>query len=83
MKKTSQKGITLIALIVSIIVMLILVEVTITLVYEGGVINKAGDAKDLTKAKADEETNMVNEAGERISEAVAAGQAVEIKAKKN
>ncbi len=67
----NQKGITLIALIVSIIVMLILVRVTVTLVYEGEVINKAGEARNLTKERAEEETNMVNEAGEGIDVAVA------------
>ena len=43
MKK--QQGITLIALVITIIVMLILVGVTITLALNGGLIGKAQDAK--------------------------------------
>jgi competence protein ComGC len=66
----NQKGVTLIALIVSIIVMLILVYATITLVYQGELITKAGDARDLTNAKAEEETNVVDEAGWKTLETI-------------
>ena len=40
----SQKGITLIALVITIIVMLILVGVTITMAVNGGLFNYAGKA---------------------------------------
>lgn len=56
-----QKGITLIALIVSIIVMLILVAVTVRIVTEGGLIDKARLAKDQTNQAMDNETNAVED----------------------
>ena len=44
-----QKGITLVALIITIIVMLILVAVTISVALEGGLFDRARDARDKTK----------------------------------
>ena len=41
-----QKGITLIALIITIIVMLILVVVTLTVAFQTGLFEKAGKAKN-------------------------------------
>ena len=46
-----QKGITLVALIITIIVMLILVGVTISVALNGGLFTKAGEARDKTKAE--------------------------------
>lgn len=43
-----QKGITLVALIITIIVMLILVAVTISVALNGGLFTKAKDARDKT-----------------------------------
>ena len=43
-----QKGITLVALIITIIVMLILVAVTISVALNGGLFQKAKDARDKT-----------------------------------
>ena len=51
----NQKGITLIALIITIIVMLILVGVTINVALNGGLFQKAEDAKTLTQLAADKE----------------------------
>ena len=45
---TSQKGITLIALIITIIVMLILVGVTINVALNGGLFSKADEATTKT-----------------------------------
>ena len=47
--KQNQKGITLIALIITIIVMLILVGVTINVALNGGLFNKAEEATTKTK----------------------------------
>ena len=47
--KNKEKGITLIALIITIIVMLILVAVTISVALNGGLFNNARDASDKTK----------------------------------
>lgn len=44
----SQKGITLIALVITIIVMLILVAVTITMAVNGGLFDYASDATTKT-----------------------------------
>ena len=53
MKK--QTGITLIALIITIIVMLILVGVTINVALNGGLIEKAKTAKELTQIQTEKE----------------------------
>ena len=54
-KKTNEKGITLIALVISIIVMLILAGVTINTVIDGGLIGYAQNAKrDSIKAQDEE-----------------------------
>ena len=45
----SQKGITLIALVITIIVMLILVAVTITIAVNGGLFNYAKEATEKTE----------------------------------
>ena len=56
MKKSRQnKGITLIALIITIIVMLILVGVTINVALNGGLFQKAEYASEQMQIKADEE----------------------------
>ena len=52
---TSQKGITLIALIITIIVMLILVGVTINVALNGGLFDKAETAKTQTQLAVDRE----------------------------
>jgi len=52
---TSQKGITLIALIITIIVMLILVGVTINVALNGGLFTKADEATRLTQIEAEKE----------------------------
>ena len=56
MKKfTKQKGITLIALIITIIVMLILVGVTINVALNGGLFDKAKTASDQTQRQVSKE----------------------------
>jgi type II secretory pathway pseudopilin PulG len=52
---TSQKGITLIALIITIIVMLILAGVTIDVALDGGLFSKAEEATELTTKAAEKE----------------------------
>ncbi len=52
----NQKGITLIALIITIIVMLILVAVTVTIAMDGGIFTKSKDAATKTQINADKET---------------------------
>ncbi|MBO4816505.1 MAG: hypothetical protein J5507_06440 [Clostridia bacterium] len=51
----TQNGITLIALIITIIVMLILVGVTINVALNGGLFEKADNAKNLTQKETDKE----------------------------
>ena len=53
-----QKGITLVALIITIIVMLILVGVTINVAVNGGLMGKAREARDKTQVQADKEQLM-------------------------
>ena len=51
----NQKGITLIALIITIIVMLILVAVTVSVALTGGIFNNAREAKTGTQRQAEKE----------------------------
>lgn len=54
----SQKGITLIALVITIIVMLILVAVTITIAVNGGLFNYAKEAATQTNGALANEQNI-------------------------
>lgn len=56
----SQKGITLIALVITIIVMLILVAVTITMAINGGLFANAQDAGEKTNTAIKEEQNLAD-----------------------
>ena len=53
-----QKGITLVALIITIIVMLILVGVTLTILINSNVIGKAKSAGTQTQTKYNEESSF-------------------------
>ena len=59
-KLNKQKGITLIALVVTIIVMLILVAVTISMAINGGLFEKAGKATGDTKNAMNAEQAVAN-----------------------
>ena len=54
----SQKGITLIALVITIIVMLILVGVTITMAVNGGLFGYAGNAAKGTNNAIEDESKL-------------------------
>lgn len=56
----SQKGITLIALVITIIVMLILVSVTITMAINGGLFGYAENASVETNTALTEEQNLAS-----------------------
>lgn len=56
----SQKGITLIALVITIIVMLILVAVTITMAINGGLFDYAGRASQETNNAIQKEQTLGN-----------------------
>ncbi len=58
-KKERTKGITLIALIITIIVMLILVGVTISVALNGGLISKAQEAKTKTEEAQIQERDLL------------------------
>ena len=60
-----QKGITLVALIITIIVMLILVGVSVTVAIDGGLFSKAKTAGSDYEAEAEKESEgkLVNVAG--------------------
>ena len=59
-QKHTQKGITLIALIITIIVMLILVAVTITIAVNGGLFEQAGRATKETTNAINAEQQLAN-----------------------
>ena len=42
----NQKGITLVALVITIVVLIILATVTITFTFQGGLVERAEDARD-------------------------------------
>ena len=56
----TEKGITLIALVITIIVMLILVAVTITMAVNGGLFNYAKNASTLTNNSMQNEQTLGN-----------------------
>ncbi len=55
-----QKGITLIALIITIIVMLILVTVTVTVALQSGLFESAGDAVQRTDEQLQAENDLAS-----------------------
>ena len=62
MKRGKQKGITLIALVITIIVLLILAGVSIaTLTGENGILTRANEAKEATEQARKEEESMLND----------------------
>ena len=61
MKKTRQSGITLVALVVTIVVLLILAGVSISLLLgQNGLIANAKEAREKTKNATDEESQLIN-----------------------
>ena len=64
----SQKGITVIALVITIIVLLVLAAVTISSVRENDVIGHAQNAVDRYSAGQSEEESMLTEYEDIISE---------------
>lgn len=50
----SQKGITLVALVVTIVVLIILATISISVAINGGLIDKAEDAKEFYESQGDE-----------------------------
>ena len=62
MRRSKQKGITLIALVITIIVLLILAGVSIaTLTGENGILTKANEAKEATEQAKQDELAMLND----------------------
>ncbi len=59
--KKQERGITLIALIITIIVMLILVAATIQVTISGGIFEKAGEAVGKTKNSMEQENSIIDE----------------------
>lgn len=55
-----QKGITLVALVITIIVMLILVAVSVTVALQGGLFQKAKTAANNTNTEAEAERSLSN-----------------------
>ena len=62
-----DSGITLIALIITIIIMLILAGVTISIVVNGGLFKQAQKAVDLTKEAAQNEQDMINDVVDQMN----------------
>ena len=60
MKTQNQKGITLIALIITIIVMMILVAVSVSIALNNGLFNAAQDATKKTRNELDHENTLSN-----------------------
>ena len=70
----NTKGITLIALVITIIVLIILAGVSISLVLgENGIVNKAKKAKENTELAKTEEETMLNDLAKQIEEGTSGG----------
>ena len=68
--KTKEKGITLIALVVTIVVLLILAGVSISMLTgENGIINKAQEAKVNTEIAEEKEAIMIAYSGAKMKKA--------------
>ena len=65
-KRNTQRGITLVALIITIIVLLILAMVSIKIAIDGGLITKAKDAKDTHTIGAEKEAIQLGYASYQI-----------------
>ena len=66
--KSNKKGITLVALVVTIIVLLILAGVTITILMgDNGIIRKAQEAADSTNAAVEDELKGMNDLLEKLN----------------
>lgn len=66
--KTNIQGITLVALVVTIIVLLILAGITITILFsDDGIIKKAQDAADATNGAVEDELQGVNNLADKMN----------------
>ena len=66
--KANMPGITLVALVVTIIVLLILAGVTITILFsDNGIIKKAQDAADATNGAVEDELQGVNNLADKMN----------------
>lgn len=69
MKEKNEKGITLIALVVTIIILLILAGITLnTVLVDGGIISKAGEAGKRYENSRLEEQNTLNKIADKLNE---------------
>lgn len=55
----NQKGITLVALVITIVILIILATVSITLAFNGGLVGHAESGADAYKAAADKEDKQI------------------------
>lgn len=70
-KKTTERGITLVALVITIVILIILATTTITLAFgEGGLIQRAEAAKELTDQTTLEEEEQLDEATTKVEDAL-------------
>ena len=67
-QEKSNKGITLIALVVTIVVLLILAGISINLIFsEGGIIKKAQEAADAQKEAEESDKSAIESLGEQVN----------------
>lgn len=55
----NQKGITLVALVITIVILIILATVSITLAFNGGLVGHAKSGADAYKAAAEDESKQI------------------------
>ncbi len=66
-----QKGITLIALVITIVVLIILAGVAISLTLtDNGIFNRAKQARDMYKNASEDEMKMINSIDDVVNEQV-------------
>ena len=69
----TNKGITLVALIITIIVLLILAGVSLSFVFNGGILDKAQQAVDEYKNASEKEQNILEQIDEYIKSEIGEG----------
>ena len=78
-----KKGITLVALIITIIVLLILVGISLSFVFNGGILDKSQQVVNEYKSEVDKESNMLDKIDQYLKNQISGGNLEENKNKPN
>ena len=66
----NQRGITLVALVITIIILLILAGIAILTLTQTGLLEKTKESREIAKNSQDKETNMLSEYNKKVDEII-------------